>query len=84
MALCPGFTHTEFHQRIGMPTDGIPKPMWLEADRVVRDGLRDLRRGRSVSVPGATYKGLVAVGKYTPAPVLRTLSGAVQRRRGRP
>ena len=83
MALCPGFTHTEFHQRIGVPTEGIPERMWLSAEQVVRDGLRDLRRGRPVSVPGVTYKALVATGRYLPPPLMRAASGAAQRRRGR-
>jgi uncharacterized protein len=83
MALCPGFTHTEFHDRAGIVTDGIPKRLWLDADRVVAEGLKDLRRGRSVSVPGLTYKGLVATGRYLPPPLLRAASGFARRRRGR-
>jgi short-subunit dehydrogenase len=84
MALCPGFTHTEFHERAGLPTDGIPKQLWLTADRVVSDGLKDLRRGRSVSVPGPAYKGIVAVGRYLPRPALRAASRVARGRRGRP
>jgi short-subunit dehydrogenase len=84
MALCPGFTHTEFHERAGLPADGIPKQLWLTADQVVSEGLKDLRRGRAVSVPGLTYKGIVAVGRYLPPPVLRAASRYARGRRGRP
>lgn len=56
MALLPGFVRTEFHQRARMRMDGIPGFMWLEADDVVRAALRDLRKGKVVSVPGAVYK----------------------------
>jgi short-subunit dehydrogenase len=84
MALCPGFTHTEFHERAGLPTESIPARLWLDADRVVADGLKDLRRGRPVSVPGLAYKGLVATGRYVPPPLLRAISGVARRRRGRP
>jgi short-subunit dehydrogenase len=84
MALCPGFTHTEFHERAGLPTQGIPRRLWLTAEQVVSDGLTDLRRGRSVSVPGLAYKGIVATGRYVPPPLLRAISAAARRRRGRP
>jgi short-subunit dehydrogenase len=84
MALCPGFTHTEFHERAGVPTDGVPERMWLTADQVVTEGLKDLRRGRAVSIPSLTYKGLVLTGRYLPPPLVRAASGVAQRRRGRP
>lgn len=84
MALCPGFTRTEFHERAGLPTEGIPSQLWLTAESVVSEGLKDLRRGRAVSVPGLAYKGIVAAGRYVPPPLLRAISGLARRRRGRP
>jgi hypothetical protein len=84
MALCPGFTRTEFHDRAGLPTDGIPRQLWLTADQVVRDGLADLRRGRPVSVPGLAYKGIVVIGRYLPRPLMRAASRVARGRRGRP
>ena len=45
-ALCPGFTHTEFHQRGKMKMSGLPKFMWLEADRVVNESWRAAERGK--------------------------------------
>lgn len=74
MALCPGFTHTEFHERAGLEKSG-PKGIWLEADFVVREALADLRRGKAVSVPGRQYKFAVAVGKLLPRGLIRRLGG---------
>jgi len=75
MALCPGYTRTEFHRRAGINMSRTPGWLWLEADDVVRDGLRDLGRGRTVSVPGWVYK--VAVFGLRHAP--RRLMAAVTR-----
>ena len=44
----------------------MPEWLWLDADRVVADALHDLERGRVVSVPSATYKGLALVARHAP------------------
>jgi short-subunit dehydrogenase len=80
LALCPGYTRTEFHARAGIDTGKIPGWLWLSADAVVRDGLRDLRRGRYVSVPDWRFKVGVALLRYTPPGLLRGIRG--QGRRG--
>lgn len=79
MALCPGFVHTEFHERARMDVSGIPEAFWLDADAVVAAALRDFRRGRVVSVPGAQYKALTGLGKLVP----RNLAGRLSARTGR-
>ena len=41
-AVCPGFTHTNFHERLGLPPgqEGVVPFLWLNAEDVVREGLR--------------------------------------------
>lgn len=76
-ALCPGFTRTEFHDRAAMDMSRLPGPLWLDADRLVRDCLADVARGRVVSVPGPAYKATMALLKVTPRPLVRRVSGAI-------
>jgi short-subunit dehydrogenase len=77
MALCPGFTKTEFHDRAGDEKAPLPDRLMLNADKVVADCLRDLRRGRTRSVPGTVYKALLAVPRLLPNSVLRRLEAKV-------
>jgi short-subunit dehydrogenase len=80
-ALCPGFTRSEFHQRMGLDVGDIPVWMWLSATSVVRTSLAALERGRPVvCVPGIRYKLLVLLLRFTP----RWLIGRVTSRRMRP
>jgi uncharacterized protein len=83
MALCPGFTRTEFHQRAGIAAGQMPGWVWLDADAVVRDGLRDLRKGKMVSVPSVRYKLAVGALKVTPRAVLHRLMPRGARKMGR-
>lgn len=78
MALCPGFTRTEFHQRMDANMGGIPGFMWLDAERVVRDGLADLRRGRAVSIPSRRYRVLITASRLVPRRLMERIA-----RRGR-
>lgn len=79
-ALCPGFTHTEFHARMGLPPgqEGVPAIGWLNAHDVVREGLRDAARGKAVSVPSLRYKVVVALTKLLPPSLF---AGAARRGR---
>jgi hypothetical protein len=79
LALCPGFVRTEFHARAGMDASRLPSFAWLDADEVVAAALRDLARGRTVSVPSARYKVAVALARHVPP----SLFGAATTRTGR-
>jgi short-subunit dehydrogenase len=71
MALCPGYTRTEFHDRAGIRMSKTPKLLWLDADNVVRAGLRDLARGRFISVPDWRYKVAVLGLRHAPSGLMR-------------
>ena len=79
-ALCPGFTHTSFHERMGLAPgrEGVPALLWLDAPRVVRTGLRDAALGRAVSVPSLRYKLIVALTRVLPS---RLTAGIARRGR---
>ena len=69
MALCPGFTHTDFHaseQQTKMK-QGTPDFLWYDADVVVREGLAAAERGCSSYTSGRLYRWTV--------PILRTALG---------
>jgi len=74
MALCPGYTRTEFHQRANMHISTIPNWMWLDVDRVVEKALKDFFANKPVSVPGIQYKFLSFVAQYLPRPLVRVIS----------
>jgi uncharacterized protein len=81
-ALCPGFTHTEFHQRMQVGTEGLPRWAWMAAKDVVRTSLRSLDRrgGATICIPGMGYRLLVGLIRLTPR---RLLGAATALRRAR-
>jgi hypothetical protein len=83
-AVCPGFTHTEFHDRAQMRADMYPEWMWLDAPTVARDGLAAALAGRSVNVPSHRYQAMSLVTRYLPRPIVRKAAAlAPQTRRRR-
>ncbi|MGG2462342.1 SDR family NAD(P)-dependent oxidoreductase [Streptomyces sp. RGM 3693] len=82
MALCPGFVRTEFHQRAGMGTDNIPGWMWLDADKLVDAAMKDLTRGKSLSIPDPRYKAMMGAVKLAPRGLLGGLTSRTGRKYG--
>jgi short-subunit dehydrogenase len=75
MALCPGFTRTEFHQRMNVRRESAPSWFWLPVDRVVAEALADLDAGKRLSVPSKRYKLVTALARYVPPSVLGRFQG---------
>ena len=67
-ALCPGFTHSEFHDITGTRAmmSKLPKWMWLDADEVARAGIDGVERGEVVVVPGVIYRLLRFATRHLP------------------
>jgi uncharacterized protein len=79
-ALCPGFTHTEFHQRMDLDVGRMPARAWLSAGYVVETSLRAIERGGpSVCVPGLRYKLIVLLLRFIPRRFLRRLTRSQDR-----
>ena len=78
-AVCPGYTHTEFHQRADMNISEIPQWMWLDVDQVVQRALADVRRGHAVSVPGRQYKLLSVLARHAPRTLVRRATARTMR-----
>lgn len=53
--------------------------MWLDADKLVDAAMKDLTRGKSLSIPDPRYKALMGAVKLAPRGVL----GGVTSRTGR-
>ena len=75
MALCPGFTRTEFHERMGVRADSAPGFLWLDVDDLVTAALHDFDRGRVLSVPSARYKAITTMARVVPTRVLLRMQG---------
>jgi uncharacterized protein len=82
-AVCPGFVHTEFHQRAGIDMTSIPNIMWLNVDDVVAESLADVAKGKIISIPSLQYKVLTTVGRLVPRGLVRAVNNTMGRSRGR-
>lgn len=71
-SLCPGFTHTEFHERAGMDMRMVPEWLWMSADEVVDASIARAERGRPVIViPGLRYRVITALLRVLPVSLMR-------------
>ena len=69
-AVAPGFVHTEFHDRMRVRKDSVPRVLWLDAPYVVGTALRAADRHRAVVVPSLRYKTVVALSRLLPPSIV--------------
>ena len=69
-ALCPGYTITDMHEKLGLDPDTFYRKSGLmralTSEYTVRQSLIDLRRGKIVSVPGWNYRLIVMLLRRLP------------------
>jgi uncharacterized protein len=82
-ALCPGFVHTEFHERAGINMGSMPSFMWLDIDDVVGECLADVAKGEVVIIPGLQYKALTTAVRIVPRNMVRFMTRTIGRARDR-
>lgn len=81
LALCPGFTFSEFHDVAGTRSkvSTMPKWMWMDGPAVAEEGYAALMRGDVVFVNGAANRSIARLVSFMPSGLARTLM-ARQRR----
>lgn len=70
-AVCPGFTHSEFHDVTGTraQVNAMPRWMWSDARDVARDGYEAVMAGTPVVVTGRVNRAIAFGVKHLPAAV---------------
>ena len=77
--LKPGFTYTEMGgEEAPDPASFMGKHLWLQADRVARDAVDAVERGRLICVPGGQWKAVNGLVQALPRPVVRLLSSRLE------
>lgn len=72
--LAPGWVRTAFHGRANIGISKIPDFLWLDADDLVAECLRDVERGKVISIPSRRYKVLIFLARHAPRSVVRRAS----------
>jgi short-subunit dehydrogenase len=76
-ALCPGFTYSEFHERMGIERQRLaPRSFWLSADEIVDSSLRGLEHRKLFVIPNWRYRTLTAIASKLPTSIRLFLESA--------
>lgn len=73
-ALCPGWVHTEFHERAAINTRKLPDWVWVDADVCAREALADSEAGKIISLPTWKWKAAAFALQHLPRSGIHALS----------
>ena len=65
-AVCPGFTHTEFHDQMGDFKRSIPSFMWMDSKTVAEQAFNETMKGKDLFINGGVNKFLAFLMWLTP------------------
>ena len=80
-SLQPGWVRTEFHERAGISGSSIPDFLWLSPERLVRECLQDVARGKLISVPSKRFKVLAFLARIAPRNIMHSIAAWFTKRR---
>lgn len=81
-ALCPGFTYSEFHDKLPISRQRLAGPsLWMSAEQVVDASLDGLRKRKLFVIPGWRYRLIVAFLTKIPTALRLAVETATTRRR---
>src|SRR3990172_714488 len=67
-SLCPGFTRTDFHRKMGIEEEMKKNRMihWMTPERVVIKSMKRLGKGKVICIPGIRNKLFYALARFMP------------------
>jgi len=80
LCVCPGFTRTEFQERAGVDTSGIPPWLWMSAEEVAEETVRAVGR-QTVLVPGMLNWVASAGMRLAPRSMIARMTASANQRR---
>ena len=82
-ALCPGFTHSEFHDVTGTREQmkNLPGWMWLDAPTVARQGYDAVMAGAPIYINGRVNRSIAALVRFAPGWLIRTIERRIGHRK---
>jgi len=75
LTLCPGITKTEFQEVQQLKNTYFKKFRMLTPEAVVKQCLKDLKKGKTISIPGIENVGLYYLTKFFPRDLTLAVSG---------
>ena len=80
-AVCPGFTHTEFHDRTGTReiVKGLPSWMWMDAPAVAREGYDAVMAGIPVHINGRMNRAMFRMMNVLPRAIVEKFEERMSR-----